>query len=115
MDHFLHPRNVGVVTSPSIKVEIVNEICGDKMSMTIRVDSGKITAARFQSLGCAVAIATASLLTESITGRPVDQVEGIAAQAFQRIDAGVHDEKLHCRNMVRQLWAQALKLMTMKN
>ncbi len=112
MDHFLHPRNVGKVGKPTLAVEIVNEVCGDKMALTLRLDSGRVAEARFQSLGCAVAIAAASMLTESISGQPIDRAAELAESAFAKVDAGVFDEKLHCRQMVRKLWAMALEQLT---
>lgn len=107
MDHFLHPRNVGTLAAPTLSVAVTNELCGDEMTMTIRLQDGKISETRFRSYGCAVAIATASMVTEAIAGKTPAEAAEAAAAVFAAVERGTRGEKEHCRSMVRRLWEQA--------
>ncbi len=87
IDHFLHPRNVGTVERATAAVELENEICGDRMEMSVRVSGDKIESIKFRSQGCAVAIASASKLTLAVTGRSISESDALARAAV----AGVGD------------------------
>lgn len=109
MEHFLHPRNAGMLATPTLRVAVTNELCGDEMTMTINLRDGKISEARFQSFGCAVAIATASMLTEAISGKMPAEADAAAAAVFATVERDTGGEKEHCRSMVRRLWEQAVE------
>lgn len=111
MDHFLHPRNAGMLATPTLRVAVTNELCGDEMTMTINLRDGRISEARFQSFGCAVAIATASMLTEAITGKTLGEADVVAAAVFATIERDTRGEKEHCRSMVRRIWERAAEQM----
>ncbi len=109
LDHFLHPRNAGIVEDPTVRVELVNDICGDRMSLTLSVHEGVINDAKFRSFGCAVAIATASLLTEAIKGRRLADAGIQADQVFVKVAGETYGEKEHCRTLVERAWRQAVE------
>jgi len=111
MDHFLHPRNAGVLVTPSLSVAVTNELCGDEMTMTINLRDGRISEAKFRSYGCAVAIATASMLTEAITGKTPAEADAATAAVFAVVERDTRGEKEHCRSMVRRIWEQAFEQM----
>lgn len=71
VDHFTSPRNVGGVERPDGKGSDTNPSCGDRTTITVRIEEGRVGEARFRTFGCVAAIASASLLTELATGRIV--------------------------------------------
>ena len=73
MDHFANPRNIGKLEDASGVGEVGNAKCGDIMKMYIRVEDGIITDVKFNTYGCASAIATSSMATEMIKGKPVSE------------------------------------------
>ena len=73
MDHFMNPRNVGKLDNPSGVGQVGNARCGDIMKMYIQVEDGVITDVKFNTFGCASAIASSSMATELIKGKPIDQ------------------------------------------
>jgi NifU-like protein involved in Fe-S cluster formation len=108
LDHFLHPRNVGTVDNASAAVEIENEICGDRLELSASVVNGRIAMIMFRSQGCAVAIASASKLTEAVKGWTVMEADQLARSAVASIGEGTHNEKQHCQDIVLQAWQQLL-------
>jgi nitrogen fixation protein NifU and related proteins len=81
LDHSKHPRNCGVLDHPTHHGDSKNPTCGDSLSMDILTENGIISDIRFQGLGCAISQASASLLSESVKGKPVE-----AAFALQSAD-----------------------------
>ena len=83
LDHNRNPRNFGALEDATRVVAGVNPLCGDKMTLYVKVGNGKIEDIRFQGTGCAISVASSSLMTERVKGLPVDA----ALQLF----AKVHD------------------------
>ena len=73
LDHYRQPRNFGRMADANRKAEGFNPLCGDKVTLYLRVENGMITDATFEGTGCAIATASASLLTESIKGKLEDE------------------------------------------
>ena len=80
MDHFMHPRNVGEIENPDGVGQVGNAKCGDIMRMTLKIDDGVITDAKFTTFGCGSAIATSSIATEMIKGKPVTEARSARPQ-----------------------------------
>jgi nitrogen fixation protein NifU and related proteins len=74
-DHYRAPRNCRALAGASHKAEGYNPLCGDKVTVYLRIDNGLIQDASFQGVGCAISTATASLMTEALKGRRIDDVE----------------------------------------
>jgi len=74
MDHCSNPRNQEVLAHPHVHAEAINPICGDRVEMGLEIDDGRISALYFQGRGCAVSQGAASILTEMIQGKPVQEV-----------------------------------------
>lgn len=74
LDHYKHPSNFGHLSDANGKYRDSNTNCGDTIEMEVKVDEGKVKDVRFTGVGCAVCIASASLLTESVKGKPVGDV-----------------------------------------
>jgi len=74
LEHYKHPHNAGTLEQPDISHEDSNPLCGDRVRIDLKVESGIITDVRFQGRGCAISQASASLLTDEIKGKPVEAV-----------------------------------------
>jgi len=96
LDHFTHPRNVGKIDDADGIGEVGNAKCGDIMKMYIKVDNGIITDVKFNTYGCASAIATSSIATEMIKGQPLDDALKLTNQAVVDALDGLPQHKIHC-------------------
>lgn len=81
LDHFRSPRNTGELPDATIRAEGSNPLCGDEMSMTLKIQGDRIEAIRFQGKGCAISQATASMLTEHLAGKRLAE----AARVIERM------------------------------
>ncbi|MGB6874450.1 MAG: iron-sulfur cluster assembly scaffold protein [Candidatus Acidiferrales bacterium] len=79
LDHFKNPRNAGDLPDATAVVEVTNPVCGDILRLAVRVDAGAIVEARFQAQGCVTALACASMLTELLAGKSLDEASRITA------------------------------------
>jgi nitrogen fixation NifU-like protein len=74
LDHYKHPRNYGTLDNPDIHVEANNPLCGDRLAMDLKVKDGVVEDVAFSGQGCAISQASASMLTEEILGKPLDEL-----------------------------------------
>ena len=96
MDHYEHPRNVGVVENADGVGVVGNPSCGDVMKLTIRVENDVIMDAKFKTFGCGAAIATSSMVTEMVKGKNLDEALEISNKAVAEALGGLPKVKLHC-------------------
>ena len=99
MDHFRNPRNVGTMDDADGVGEVGNPQCGDVMKIYIKVKEGRIDDIRFQTLGCAAAIATSSITTEMARGKTLDEGMELNRDAVADELDGLPANKMHCSNL----------------
>lgn len=80
LDHARHPRNSGRLAAPTVSQEEYNPLCGDQVRFDLQIDQGVITDVRFSGRGCAISQAAASMLSELIKGRSLDEVRALGKQ-----------------------------------
>ncbi|MBI5711042.1 MAG: SUF system NifU family Fe-S cluster assembly protein [Candidatus Eisenbacteria bacterium] len=78
LDHYKHPRNRGTLEQPDITYEDANPLCGDELRMELRVKDGRIEQVRWTGHGCSISQAAASMLSERIEGRTLDEVKQLS-------------------------------------
>ncbi len=98
-DHFMNPRNMGEMDNPDGIGVVGNPVCGDVMKIFIRVEDGRIKDIKFQTFGCAAAVATSSMVTEMAKGRTIDQALEISRDDVAGELDGLPRVKLHCSNL----------------
>ncbi len=96
MDHFANPRNVGKIEDADGVGEVGNAKCGDIMKVYIKVENGIIVDVKFNTFGCASAIATSSIATEMIKGKPIEEALKLTNKAVVEALDGLPPAKIHC-------------------
>ena len=80
IDHYQNPRNYGTLEHPDISYEDSNPVCGDEIRMDLKIQDGRVAEARFEGHGCSISQASASMLTEEIIGKSLEEVKQIDKQ-----------------------------------
>ena len=96
MDHFRNPRNVGSIENADGVGEVGNAKCGDIMKMYLKIDDDIVTDVKFETFGCGSAIASSSMATEMIKGKPLNEVLQLTNKAVAEALDGLPVHKLHC-------------------
>lgn len=109
MDHFRNPRNVGEIEDADGIGEVGNAKCGDIMRVYIKVKDGIISDVKFMTFGCGSAIATSSMATELIKGKPIEQALELTNQAVVEALDGLPAYKLHCSVLAEEAVKAAVK------
>ena len=94
MDHFRNPRNVGVIEDADGVGEVGNAVCGDIMKIYLKIQDGMVADVRFETFGCGSAIASSSMATELIKGKPLSQALQLTNQAVTEALDGLPAHKL---------------------
>ena len=115
MDHFTNPRNVGEIPDADGVGEVGNAKCGDIMNMYLKINSGVITDVKFKTFGCGAAVATSSIATEMIKGKPVEEALKLTNKAVVEALDGLPAVKLHCSVLAEQAIKSALSDYYKKN
>jgi nitrogen fixation NifU-like protein len=109
MEHFMNPRNVGVIENPDGYGKVGNPVCGDVMEIFIKVKDDIITDIKFRTFGCGSAIATSSMVTEIAKGKNVDEAMKITRGDVATELEGLPPQKMHCSNLAADALHEAIK------
>ncbi len=109
MDHFTHPRNLGKMEDADGIGEVGNVVCGDIMKMYIKVKDGIITDVKFNTFGCGSAIATSSMATEMIKGKPITEALELSNKAVVEALDGLPAHKIHCSVLAEEAVKAAVR------
>ncbi len=109
MDHFMHPRNVGVIENADGVGEVGNVKCGDIMKIYLKIENDVITDVKFNTFGCGSAIASSSMATEMIKGKPIAEALTLTNKAVVEALEGLPAHKLHCSVLAEEAVKAAVK------
>ena len=109
MDHFRNPRNVGVIEDADGVGEVGNAKCGDIMKIYLKIENDIIADVKFEAFGCGSAIASSSMATELIKGKPVSDALTLTNKAVVEALDGLPLHKLHCSVLAEEAIKKALQ------
>lgn len=109
MDHFRNPRNVGVIEDADGVGEVGNEKCGDIMKIYLKIEGGIIEDVKFETFGCASAVASSSMATELIKGKSVSEALELTNKAVAEALDGLPAYKMHCSVLAEEAIKNALE------
>ena len=109
MDHFRNPRNVGIIEDANAIGEVGNAKCGDIMKMYLKIEDDIVVDVKFETFGCGSAIASSSMATELIKGKPVSEVKKLTNKAVAEALDGLPDYKMHCSVLAEEAILSALE------
>ena len=109
LDHFKNPRNVGELEDADAEGTVGNPVCGDMMTMYIRVKDDRIEDVKFKTFGCGAAIATSSMTTELAKGKTLDEALAITRGDVAEALDGLPPVKMHCSNLAADALHEAIK------
>ncbi len=109
MDHFRNPRNVGVIEDADGVGEVGNAKCGDIMKMYLKIEDEIIKDVKFETFGCGSAIASSSMATELIKGKPLSEAMELTNKAVAEALDGLPDYKMHCSVLAEEAIRNAIE------
>ena len=108
LDHFRNPRNMGDIENADAEATVGNPNCGDVMKIMIKIQDDKISDIKFQTMGCAAAIATSSMATELAKGKSLDEAERITNKDVSLALGELPPIKEHCSNLAAEALGKAI-------
>ena len=109
MDHFTHPRNVGVIENADGVGEVGNAKCGDIMKIYLKIENDIIVDVKFETFGCGSAIASSSMATEMIKGKHINDAMALTNKAVAEALDGLPAHKIHCSVLAEEAVRAAVK------
>jgi len=109
MDHFRNPRNVGTIDNADGVGEVGNPVCGDIMKIYLKIEGDIITDVKFETFGCGSAIASSSMATELIKGKPLSEALTLTNKAVTEALDGLPAHKIHCSVLAEEAIKSAIK------
>jgi len=109
MDHFMNPRNVGVIEDASGVGEVGNAKCGDIMKIYLQIENDILVDVKFETFGCGSAIASSSMATEMIKGKSIHEALALTNKAVAEALDGLPAHKMHCSVLAEEAIKNALK------
>lgn len=109
MDHFRNPRNVGIIEDANGVGEVGNAVCGDIMKIYLKINSDEVIEdVKFETFGCGSAIASSSMATQMIKGKPVSEALKLTNQAVTEALDGLPPHKIHCSVLAEEAIKKAV-------
>ncbi|HLK07095.1 MAG TPA: iron-sulfur cluster assembly scaffold protein [Candidatus Angelobacter sp.] len=109
LDHFEHPRNIGELPSPDAEVRLEHPVCGDIMSLAVKLADGRIDQVRYRTRGCVASIAAGSCLTEMIQGKSLAEASALQRENLLEALGGLPNASVHATHLAMDALAQVLK------
>ena len=110
LDHFRHPRNYGSLDAPDISNEQFNPLCGDRIRLELQLEQSVVSEARFKGDACAICTAAASLLTELVLGKDVEELTNLPdAQLVSALESDIRPARLQCALLPLHALREGLK------
>ncbi len=109
MDHFMNPRNVGEIEDADGVGEVGNAKCGDIMKIYLKIENNIITDVKFKTFGCGSAIASSSMATELIKGKPIEEALKLSNKAVTEALDGLPTHKIHCSVLAEEAIKDAIE------
>lgn len=109
MEHFSQPRNMGVIDNADGIGEVGNPVCGDAMTVYIKVKDHKLDDIKFKTFGCVAAIAVSSMVSELAKGMSLEEAKEISKKAIADSLDGLPKEKMHCSNLGAEALGKAIE------
>lgn len=109
MEHFRNPKNVGEIPDADGVGTVGNPVCGDMMSIYIKVKDNHLTDVKFKTFGCGAAVATSSMITELAKGKSLEDAMKITRRNVAESLGGLPPVKMHCSNLAADALHEAIK------
>lgn len=109
LQHFRNPHNSGSMEDATATVEAVNPVCGDILRLSVRLENGRIAAARFKTQGCVASIAASSLLTDLLSGKTAAEAGAITAEQISEALGGLPGTTFHAAQLAAEAIAALLR------
>jgi nitrogen fixation protein NifU and related proteins len=93
MDHYKNPRNKGTLEDGALTINMNNPTCGDRIQLHLKVDDGKIESAKFDGEGCSISLASASMMTQAVKGKSVEDAVKLAKIFYDMMLGNDYDDE----------------------
>jgi nitrogen fixation protein NifU and related proteins len=110
LDHFRHPRNYGSLVAPHVSYENFNPLCGDRIRIELNLNNQIVKEARFRGDGCAISMAAASILTEMIVGRDIQEVGALSDEnLISALESEIKPARVQCARLPLEALREGLR------
>lgn len=109
IEHFQHPRNVGVIQDADATARMESPVCGDLMEIYLKIKEGRIQDAKFRTFGCGAAIASSSMATEMVKGMTLEEALALTDEKVAEALGGLPEKKMHCSNLAASTIHEAIQ------
>ena len=109
IEHFSNPRNVGTIPDADGEALVGNPVCGDLMKVYIKVEDNRIVDVKFQTFGCGAAIASASVGTEMVKGKGIEEALALTDDKVAEALGGLPEHKIHCSILIADALHKAIE------
>jgi len=109
IEHFENPRNVGMMKDADVVETVGSPVCGDMLTLYLKIEDGKVVDVKYKTFGCGAAIATSSLFTELIKGKTIEEALKITSDVVVKEIGGLPEKKVHCSVLAPDAFEKAIK------